>query len=366
MTLHLPSTLAAASVLLLACSSGSNGISRNPGSGGGNGAGGTGSIAVDTRGADPTDTRDIPLRKKVCNSAGQCTCLRVALLGSLDSAASNKNTQPFVDWLNANSSGSATVTMIATKPSIDDAFLGQYDVLLVANVNAWTFGASEKAAVERWVHDSGGGIVSLTGFTSTDAEPAASSQLIEFSGLAYQSPKTAVNGQTQPIYYKGGSVDLKNCLAWTESSDAIITTPIKFATETGSLTKLTFSLDYVGAFEGWAVGAPPDAKVVATDPITGAPIAAAIEINAKGRVFAYGDEWTILANEWVPTGDPPNRQMDQYNICWVPPTSSAPGFFQSVQTLYQTKQFWYDAINWVAPPNECNFTITDPSVVILK
>jgi hypothetical protein len=58
--------------------------------------------------------------------------------------------------------------------------------------------------------------------------------------------------------------------------------------------------------------------------------------------------------------------MDPYNICWQPPTASAPGFFQSVQTLYQTRQFWYDAINWVAPPNECNFTVSDPDVVILR
>jgi hypothetical protein len=35
-----------------------------------------------------------------------------------------------------------------------------------------------------------------------------------------------------------------------------------------------------------------------------------------------------------------------------------------VQTLYQTKQFWYDAINWVAPPNECGFQVEDPDVVV--
>ena len=45
-------------------------------------------------------------------------------------------------------------------------------------------------------------------------------------------------------------------------------------------------------------------------------------------------------------------------------SGTAAGFFQSVETLYQTKQFWYNVINWVAPPNACNFTITDPDVVV--
>ncbi|HEY3593887.1 MAG TPA: hypothetical protein VGL13_08435, partial [Polyangiaceae bacterium] len=194
-----------------------SGISRNPGGSGGStiGGGGSGSISGGVPTTDPSDTRALPVRKRVCDSMGQCSCLRLALLGTLDSAANTKNTQPFVDWLNGNSGGTATVTMISTKPNIDDAFLSGYDVLVVANVNAWSFGAAEKAAVERWVRQSGGGIVSLTGFVSTAAEPAASSQLISFAGLGYQAPQTAVSGQGQPVYYKGGTVDLKNCLAWS-------------------------------------------------------------------------------------------------------------------------------------------------------
>ena len=361
MTLRLLSSLVLAGAVL-ACGTGTNGITRNSAGHGGAIGGGGGGISVSGV-TDPSDTRDIPVRKKVCDGAGQCTCLRLALLGSFDSAANNKDTQPFVDWLNGNSGGTATVTMISAKPTIDDGFLGGYDVLLLANVNAWAFSASEKAAVERWVRNAGGGIVSVTGFVSTDAEPAASSQLIEFSGLHYQPPKTAVNGQNQPVYYKGGTVDLKNCLAWTQSSDAIITTPIAFSPEMGPLQKLTFGLDYVGAFQGWTVAAPAEATVIATDPVTGSSIAAALEVNGKGRIFSFGDEWVIFANQWLPKGTPPNRQMDANNICWAPPTASAPAFFQSVQTLYQTKQFWYDAINWVAPPNECNFTVSDPDVV---
>src|SRR5690606_15881091 len=148
------------------------------GSGGSGGGivppGGTGGGLMDPGTVDPNDGRDLEVRKKTCDANGQnCTCLRLALLGTLDSAANQKDTQPFVDWLNGNSDGTATVTMVTAKPTIDAAFLANYDILLVANVNAWTFTDAETAAVETWARETGGGIVALTGFDSTDAEPAA-------------------------------------------------------------------------------------------------------------------------------------------------------------------------------------------------
>jgi hypothetical protein len=358
--------------LALACSA--SGDSRGSSGGRGTGASGAGNIQVGTgggttisvipqTGVDPSDQRELPIRKKVCDAAGNCSCLRLALLGTLDSAANSKDTTPFVNWLNQNSGGTAVVTMISSKPTLDATFLKDYDVLLIANVNSWSFSAAEKSAVEQWVRESGGGIVALTGFLSSDTEPAATSQLIDFTGIKYQPPKTAENGQQVPVYYKGGTTDLKNCLAWTGSSDAIITTPIHIIQQSGSMTKLTYGIDYVGAYIGWSVVAPPSATVVATDPVSGSNIAVAYELDGKGRIFAFGDEWVIFANQWTPQGNANNQQMDQYNPCWLPPTGGQPGTFHSVATLYQTKQFWYDAINWVAPPNECNFIVDDPDVV---
>ena len=312
-----------------------------------------------TSGVDPSDTRNVPVRQRVCEM-GVCTCLRLALLGTLDSAANQKDTRPFIDWLNGNSGGTAVVTMVSTKPIIDATFLADYDILVIANVNGWTFAASETAAVESWVREKGGGIIALTGFVSTDAEPPATSQLLEFAGFRYQAPKTAENGQQEPVYYKGGTTNLKECLSWTGTSEAIITTPIKFTPQTGPLEKLTFSLDYVGAYIGWSVAAPPAATTVASDPISGQPIASALELDGTGRIFVFGDEWVIFANQWEPVGTPYNMNQDASNMCW----NAANGTFHSVQTLYQTKQFWYDAINWVAPPNECGFQVEDPDVVV--
>lgn len=339
------------------------------------GTGGTGGTSSGTGGVipqggggagmrDPNDTRDLPVRKKMCDSNGQnCTCLRLALLGTLASAADDTDTQPFVDWLNGNSGGTATVTMVTTKPTLDAAFLANYDILLVANVNGWSFSAAEKAAVHSWMLETGGGLVSLTGFDSTAGEPVATSQLIEAAGFAYLPTTTCdASGQGKPVYFEGGTQDLKNCLAWSGQAGTvpIITSPIHFMPQTGQMEKLTFELDYVGAFMGWAIAPPTAATVVATDPVTGQPMAAALELERKGRILAFGDEWVIFRNQWEPSGNPPNQTMDQYNPCW----NQAGQYFHSVKTLYQTKQFWYNAVNYVAPPNECNFIIDDPDVVV--
>jgi len=150
--------------------------------------------------------------------------------------------------------------------------------------------------------------------------------------------------------------------AASTAAKPFVTTPIKFTPQTGSLEKLTANLDYVGAFIGWPVTAPSDATVVAKDPVNGGNMAVAKEIDMKGRIFAFGDEWVTFTNLWEQTGTPSNQQKDMYNPCYVPASGTAMEFFHSVQSLYQTKQFWYNAINWVAPPNEC-FTIKDPEVI---
>jgi len=370
--------------LLLGCSaspSDTSGIGRPNGQGGTgvvNGNGGSGnSILTGPNGNggqttfDPNDTRDIPMRDKVCDAAGKCTCLHLAMLGTLTSAANDPDTTAFTTWLSEKSDGTAVATNIPTKPTIDAAFLANYDILLVANVNGWKISAAEAAAVEKWVGD-GGGIITLTGFTSTATESADTSQLIKFAGLSYTGTTDAQwaapkSGEQQPVYYKGGNVDLKLCMNWdgvvSTAAKPFITTPIKFTPQTGSLEKLTANLDYTGAFIGWPIMAPADATVIAKDPVTGGNMAVAKEVNGKGRIFAFGDEWVTFTSLWVQSGTPVPPQKDAGNKCWVPDaTLPAGGFFHSVQTLYQTKQFWYNAINWVAPPNQC-FTLKDPDVI---
>lgn len=373
--------LATSLIAALGCSAGAgpgSSLSRG-GSGNTTGSSGAGAI-IDVpngpmTGRDPSDTRDVPVRQKVCDGAGKCTCLRLAMLGTLTSAAADSDTQAFVSWLNGNSDGTATLTNVPSKPSIDATFLAQYDILLVANVNSWAISADEKAAVQKWVTEVGGGIINLTGFSSTATESETSSQLIAFSGVRYSGTASTewaapAIGELTPVYYKGGSVDVKKCMYWTGTalgsmhSSPHITTPIKFTPQMGTLGKLTLGLDYVGAFIGWPVTAPAGATVLAKDPVTGGNMAVALEYNGAGRILAFGDEWVIFSNEWAPVGLPSNKQMDAGNPCWVPATATAAGFFHSVQTIYQTKQFWYDAINWVAPPNECNFVVRDPDVVV--
>lgn len=324
---------------------------------------------------DPNDPRNVPVRPKICDASGNCTCLRLALVGSLDSSANTKDTKPFIDWLNGNSDGTATVTMVTAKPTIDAAFLAMYDILVLANVNTWKFSADEKAAVADWVKTQGGGIVTLTGFASNATETADTSQLVDFAGMGYTgtsmtewtAPALPV-GQVppNPIFYKGGSVDMRNCLFRRTSmidKDAGNTWAVKFAPQAAPLDKLTLSLDYVGAYIGWPVKAPAGATVLATDPSTGKNMAVALEVEGKGRIVSFGDEWVVLANLWQPVSEfvGPGGAGD---MCYLAPVGTEPANYHSVKSLYQSKQFWYDVINWVAPPSECNFTIDDPDVVV--
>lgn len=384
MTLRSSSALVLASSLLAllaaGCSADGAPSSSTHGTGGGPGTvtanGGTGNTLIvgggDTT-KDPNDTRDVPTRQKVCDAAGKCTCLRLALLGTLASSAVDTDSDAFVSWLNDNSGGTATLTKVPTKPTLDAAFLANYDILLVANVNGWSFDDAEKAAVAQWASTSGGGIITLTGFVSTAAEPPATSQLVSFAGMGYSGSAekdwaAPASGELSPVYYKGGTVDLKQCLERTVvvGGGARITTPIKFTPQDGQLGKLTLGLDYVGAFIGWPALAPAGSTVLAKDPVSGGNMAVAYEYQGKGRIFTFGDEWVIFTNQWVPKGMPTMNQADANNKCYVPAGTygNASAFFQSVQTLYQTKQFWYDVINWVAPPNECNFVVNDPDVVV--
>lgn len=349
---------------------GSGGSGSNGQNGGGNGATGNGALPPPPPGGKSNDPRDLPVREKVCDGAGNCTCLRLALLGTLESAADDTDTQPFVDWLNNNSDGTATVTMVTTKPTLDEAWLAQYDILLLANVRNWVFSDAEKAAVENWVRTTGGGIVTLTGFVSDAGEEVASSQLISFAGFQYTSTWTAPEtGQTTPLYYGDDrTTNRKECLSRANlpagATDPIITTSVPIIPQTDTLETITFEVDFVGAFIGWGVNGPAGSTVIATDPVSGQNMAVAHEVDGTGRIFAWGDEWIIFRNQWEARGTPHNQNQDQYNICYEMPNGEHGGFFHSVQTLYQTKQFWYNIINWVAPPNECNFVVEDPDVII--
>ncbi|HEX2669225.1 MAG TPA: hypothetical protein VHM25_00055, partial [Polyangiaceae bacterium] len=115
--------LASSLALVVACGGGSSDTPplRN-GSGGTGpvlGSGGSGNSLVVNPGGettfDPNDTRDVPMREKVCDANGKCTCLKLALLGTLTSAAEDPDTSAFTDWLTSSSEGSAATTNIPTK-----------------------------------------------------------------------------------------------------------------------------------------------------------------------------------------------------------------------------------------------------------
>ncbi|MCH2110880.1 MAG: hypothetical protein MK135_16300 [Polyangiaceae bacterium] len=299
------------------------------------------------------------LPEPVCDESGEnCTCINMALVGTLDSNATDKDTGAFTDWLNNNSGGSAVVTNVTEKPTLTQEYLRQFHVIVLANINGWLFSEEEKAAVADWVSSDGGGLIALTGFNSDAQEVIDTSQLLSFAGFSYvgagQSDWTANNGQNTSVFYQGGMTDLKNCLPSDPNGGAVITTAVPINDQTGEFEALSANLDYVGAYIGWSVQAPAEATVLATDPISGKTIAAAQKVG-NGKVFAFGDEWVIFRNQWegVSTNGDPKCSLD----------GAGGAEKHGVNTLYQTKQFWYNAISWSAPPNEC-FQITDNEVII--
>jgi len=109
--------------------------------------------------------------------------------------------------------------------------------------------------------------------------------------MGYTATETAPEGpsQTQPLYYQNGTTNVKQCLHWNGVvGDPQITDPIKFAPQAGQLEKLTFKLDYVGAFKGFGVNAPAGATVVATDPLSGQNMAVALEVDGKRAHLSPG------------------------------------------------------------------------------
>jgi hypothetical protein len=76
-----------------------------------------------------------------------------------------------------------------------------------------------------------------------------------------------------------------------------------------------------------------------------------------GKVFLFGDDWVTYTSQWLNGGQ---ATTDPNNPCWDA-TAAASCLTGQV---FQVKQFWYNCINYVAPPTECAFVVKDPSVVL--
>lgn len=360
---------ALAVVPFVACSAGGGG-EDGPGSGngagnnnGGNGSGGLGGGLPPGMGGsiivlpEAGPVGDGGLRPKRCDDAGNCSCINLAAIGLVKGEANENDTTAFQTWLNTKST--ANVTMIAEKPTLTPEFLQNYDVIVLQVLGDstkgpfWNFTAEEVAALTTWVQDGGGGLITLTGYGADIREVDPVNNLLAFSGISYNTDDVLGTGTCpEEIHDPDGDgpqvgQSYQPCYCWANSI------PVGGWDAAHPVSK---NITRVGALHGRSIN-PGDATVIASD---GTTVYAAGKQVGAGKVFAYADEWPIYTNQWLVAEEklPPTPEQAPHERCW----DMEQEHWRFAANEFQVPQFWYNVINWAAPPSECTFVIDDDRI----
>jgi hypothetical protein len=335
-------------VCSLACKGGTISAADNGGSGGsestsvsqGGGSGGAIlTVPLSTSSQAPL-THDAAVA--ACTDGGDCVCptLSVAVVGKPGVWGDSSDTA-LQSWLTSSSAGTAKVDNYLDKPAFTPEFLAKYNVIILASLGDhsangpwWTFSAAEKAAFEDWIENQGGGVISLSGYSSDNNEINAKNDLLAFSGIKYQqqniSPPCLIeDAQKNKLCYRCGNP--------YQIADWNCTDPV--------IANLGRGVTMIGMDGGHPIDAPADAHVAATT-AKGSTVDNWLvgKVVGKGRVLVFADEWIAYTNQWAAE----SNQNDP----------SCKGY--SPQDLYQTSQFWFNMIRWTQPAANC-FTIVDDS-----
>ncbi len=330
---------------------GSNSSSNGSSSGGSETAGGasaqTGFVPTDASasggGANAADGQVEP-----CTNGDDCVCppLSVAVIGTPGLWGSTTGTDSdtaFQDWLNSSSARTARVDNFTTKPTLTSDFLAPYSVIILAglgdNSNTgpwWTFSASEVAAFQDWVENKGGGVVSLSGYSSDGNEVVPKNTLFAFSGISYNQDEV-----TPPC----ADVDVNNSqMCWC--ADGSLGTISQWNQTDPVIRNLSLGVTLIGVAKGRSINAPTDAHVAATTS-NGSTVYNLLvgKMVGQGRVLAYTDEWITYTSQWNGQGN-----ANSTNV-------TCQGYLP--QDKFQTAQFWYNMIRWTQPKAQDCFEIVD-------
>ena len=275
-----------------------------------------------------------------CTEGDGCVCptLSVAVIGK-PGVWGDASNSAFQDWLNSSSAGTAKVDNFLTKPTLTQDFLAGYAVVVFQGLGDdsnngpwWTFSASEVAALQDWVENKGGGIISLSGYSADSNEINAKNALLAFTGIAYNQenispPCVTVDANNNKMRCRCGNP--YQITEWNRNDPVI--------------AKLSLSVNMVGMDGGHTISAPTDAHVVATTTNASSVSNWLVgKIVGKGRVLVFADEWIAYTSQWTGQGN----QNDPSCKGYLP------------QDLYQIAQFWYNMIRWAQPTSNC-FKIVD-------
>ena len=329
---------------------------------GGSGGGGTGGKGVsvnldaapvftlpDARPAAP-DLPPCPTGYRQDNAGNYFCCptpLRILSLGQPAqygaSSGSGDNTDAFQAFMNGNTNGTATMDMLKSFKHITELDLSKYDLVILQALynqkpynpasDLWGYNDADAAALRDWVKNSGGAVVTMSGyFSDTAVEIQPLNQLLagsdHWSGIAYNGDDTFVSCPDNMCYCTDSSIPFDN-----------------WQTNYADYPALTHDLKKVGVFHGRSVSCSgSDCQVFAKDPSAG--IVGVAKIVGKGRLYAWGDEWVTYTSQWGLT-----------DTQWDTQHSECSGY--TAKTAYNVPQFWYNAFRWLVPSNTC-FTIIVP------
>jgi hypothetical protein len=324
---------------------------------GGTNAGGATSIGGTNTGGTNAGgaTATTPRRTAVCDIDGaNCKCHHFASLGTPSSKSYGTGTDAtneFENWLVTKTN--AQISFFLTKPeTLTLAWLSYYDIILLQDLRKWTLTPQEIESFQSWVR-LGGGVIALSGFYSDDAtEIENTNALISVSGMHLLATETASQGCTDAAALASSQLLCPNnstsskCYCWGNS------TPLTEWNETHPVRK---NVTAIGGYRGRAV----DPGISGTTVLSfgGIPVGATRDVNV-GKVFLFGDEFVTYFSQWI-NGGQKVTTGDPYNPCWdtVANTSCQSGH------VYQIKQFWYNALKYVAPKTACEFAVNEPEVI---
>jgi hypothetical protein len=281
-----------------------------------------------------------------CTEGEDCTCptVSVAVLGK-PGQYGDKDSTAFMTWLDSSSAGTAKVDSYPERVPLTTELLAQYNVIILLGLGDdsdkgpfWTFDADEVAAMQDWVENKAGGLITLSGASGQPAEVDPNNQLIAFTEMSYVS----------------GSWITPDCLNVSESNSPMCSQccgnagPIAdFVRTDAVIADLSNSITWVGMHGGRSISAPEDAHVAATITANGTTNNVIVgKVTGTGRVLVFSDEWITYTSQWQSTSTDP----------------SCTGYLP--QDVYQTAQFWYNVIKWVQPGATC-FKIVDKQDVVL-
>ena len=207
---------------------------------------------------------------------GFCDCLNIALFG-------NKGANPaaqFEAWLEAQ--GTQVDRIQTTNVPIDQATLDKYDIIILDRLIR-TYTPQEAALMASWV-GSGGGLMSMTGYTGAPPDVDNPNSLIGPMGLTYNNSKGIISG---PV------------TSWMMH-------PISMG-----ITSVTFLGGFYINVMNDGVGIN---TAVATLPQ--GPVAVAQE-RKSGKLFIWGDEWIEFDSEWQ--NQPQIKKFWANILAWLSP-----------------------------------------------